>query len=354
MGVLLAILAVLLFSLIIFVHEFGHFITAKLSGVRVNEFAIGMGPKLFGFQKGETAYSIRLLPIGGYCAMEGEDEESEDEHAFGKAKVWKRIIIVAAGAFMNIVIGLVMMFFLQIQQPVFMTPQIAEFPEGSALQSAGLQVDDTFYSVDGYRIYTARDLSFALALADPNSVDIQVQRGGQVLSFDDVALKTVDSNGQQVVQLDFYVYPEERTVFSILKNTFTETVSVVRMVWASLAGLVTGRFGLNEMAGPVGTAQAITQAASAGLETGFLDAFNNILMMMTVITVNLGIVNLLPLPALDGGRLVFLIIEGIRRKPVPAKYEGWVHAAGFVALMAFMVVITFNDIVRLITGGSFG
>lgn len=354
MGVLLAILAILLFSLIVFMHELGHFATAKLSGVRVNEFAVGMGPKLFGFQKGETMYSIRLLPIGGYCAMEGEDEDSEDEHAFGKAKVWKRIIIVAAGAFMNIVIGLVMMFCLQIQQPVFLTPQIADFADGSALQAVGLQAGDTFYSVDGYRIYTARDLSFSLALADPNSVDIQVERDGQVLSFDDVALKTVESDGQQVVQLDFYVYPEQRTVLSILKNTVTETVSVVRMVWVSLVGLVTGRFGLNEMAGPVGTAQAITQAASVGLETGFLDAFNNILMMMTVITVNLGIVNLLPLPALDGGRLVFLIIEAIRRKPVPAKYEGWVHAAGFVALMAFMVLITFNDIVRLITGGSFG
>ena len=354
MGVLLAILAILLFSLIVFMHELGHFATAKLSGVRVNEFAVGMGPKLFGFQKGETMYSIRLLPIGGYCAMEGEDEDSEDEHAFGKAKVWKRIIIVAAGAFMNIVIGLVMMFCLQIQQPVFLTPQIADFADGSALQAVGLQAGDTFYSVDGYRIYTARDLSFSLALADPNSVDIQVERDGQVLSFDDVALKTVESDGQQVVQLDFYVYPEQRTVLSILKNTVTETVSVVRMVWVSLVGLVTGRFGLNEMAGPVGTAQAITQAASAGLETGFLDAFNTILMMMTVITVNLGIVNLLPLPALDGGRLVFLIIEAIRRKPVPAKYEGWVHAAGFVALMAFMVLITFNDIVRLITGGSFG
>ena len=354
MGVLLAILAILLFSLIVFMHELGHFATAKLSGVRVNEFAVGMGPKLFGFQKGETMYSIRLLPIGGYCAMEGEDEDSEDEHAFGKAKVWKRIIIVAAGAFMNIVIGLVMMFCLQIQQPVFLTPQIADFADGSALQAVGLQAGDTFYSVDGYRIYTARDLSFSLALADPNSVDIQVERDGQVLSFDDVALKTVESDGQQVVQLDFYVYPEQRTVLSILKNTVTETVSVVRMVWVSLVGLVTGRFGLNEMAGPVGTAQAITQAASVGLETGFLDAFNNILMMMTVITVNLGIVNLLPLPALDGGRLVFLIIEEIRRKPVPAKYEGWVHAAGFVALMAFMVLITFNDIVRLITGGSFG
>lgn len=162
MGVLLAILAILLFSLIVFMHELGHFATAKLSGVRVNEFAVGMGPKLFGFQKGETMYSIRLLPIGGYCAMEGEDEDSEDEHAFGKAKVWKRIIIVAAGAFMNIVIGLVMMFCLQIQQPVFLTPQIADFADGSALQAVGLQAGDTFYSVDGYRIYTARDLSFSL------------------------------------------------------------------------------------------------------------------------------------------------------------------------------------------------
>jgi regulator of sigma E protease len=191
-------------------------------------------------------------------------------------------------------------------------------------------------------------------MSDPADVDICVNRGGEILSFENVQLHTIDYNGSQVVELDFYVYPQERTLPVVLEKTVSESVSVVRMVWASLGGLITGQFGLNDMAGPVGAAQAITQAAAEGLKVSFMAAFNNILTMMIVITMNLGIVNLLPLPALDGGRLVFLLLEAIRRKPVPAKYEGWVHAAGFVFLMAFMVVITFNDIMRLITGGSFG
>jgi regulator of sigma E protease len=343
-----------MFSLIIFVHEFGHFITAKLSGVRVNEFSIGMGPKIFGFERGETMYALRIFPIGGFCAMEGEDEDSDDPHAFNNAKVWRRILIVAAGAIMNMLLGLVMMLFLVGQEEVYSTTTISVFPENSALQEAGLQVDDTFHSIDGYRIFTARDLSFALAMSDPADVDIRVNRGGEILSFENVQLHTIDYNGSQVVELDFYVYPQERTLPVVLEKTVSESVSVVRMVWASLGGLITGQFGLNDMAGPVGAAQAITQAAAEGLKVSFMAAFNNILTMMIVITMNLGIVNLLPLPALDGGRLVFLLLEAIRRKPVPAKYEGWVHAAGFVFLMAFMVVITFNDIMRLITGGSFG
>ena len=350
----MVIIAVLLFGFIIFIHEFGHFMTAKLSGIRVNEFAIGMGPTLFRFQKGETTYALRLLPIGGFCAMEGEDEDSDDEGAFNNKPVWKRILVVVMGAVMNIVLGLVLMMILLVQQPAFSSTTIAEFQEGAATQAAGLQVGDTFTKVDGYKITTDRDLSFALATANPDAVDIEVSRDGQTLTFEDVKFNTRDNDGTKVLMLDFYVNPIPKNVGTLITKSFQDTASTVRMVWYSLAGLVTGKFGLNDVAGPVGTANAIGQAASAGLESGFGDAVNNILYMMMIITVNLGIVNLLPLPALDGGRLVFLIIEGIRRKPVNPKYEGWVHAAGFALLMAFMLLITFSDVLRLFTGKGIG
>lgn len=352
--VLLVIIAVFLFGFIIFAHEFGHFITAKSAGIKVNEFAIGMGPKILSFGKGETKYTWRLFPIGGFCAMEGEDEDSDEERAFGNKSVPKRMLVVVAGAIMNMIIGFIIVLVIFCQKDVFTSTKIADFVPNSATQAAGLQINDQFYSVDGYRIYTDRDLSFALSLAKPESVDITVVRDGEKIDYNDIAFNTVESDGKQVLSLDFYVYSQKKTFFNTIQKTFSETVSLVRMVWVSLVGLISGRFGLNDIAGPVGAAQAISQAASIGLQTGFMDAVNNILLMMAIITLNLGIVNLLPLPALDGGRLLFLIVEAIRRKPINKKYEGWVNAAGFVLLIALMVLITFNDIVRLVTGSGLG
>ena len=353
-NILLGIIAVLLFGLIIFLHELGHFVTAKLSGIRVNEFAMGMGPTLFRFQRGETTYALRLFPIGGFCAMEGEDEESNDERAFGNKPVWKRIIVVGAGAFMNLVLGLLLMAIIVVQQPIYASTTISKFEDGAALQQAGVQVGDRFVSIDGYTINGDQDLNFAFGMANPESVDIVVDRNGERIAFDNVKFDTVERDGQQILTTGFYVQAIERSFGSVIQKTFTDTWSMVKMVWVSLAGLVSGRFGLNEVAGPVGVAQAITQAAAVGLEVSFLAAFNNILLIMVILTVNLGIVNLLPLPALDGGRLVFLIIEGIRRKPVNPKYEGWIHAAGFVFLIGLMILVAFNDIVRLFSGQGLG
>jgi regulator of sigma E protease len=173
--VLLIIIAVLLFGLMIFIHEFGHFFTAKLCGIRVNEFSIGMGPTLFHFQRGETKYALRLLPIGGFCAMEGENGDSDDERSFYKKSVWKRMLVVVMGAVMNIVLGLVLMMILLSQESAFNSTTVAAFAKNSAFQAAGLKEGDTFVSVDHYRIYGDRDLSFALATANPSSVDIVVQ-----------------------------------------------------------------------------------------------------------------------------------------------------------------------------------
>ena len=356
-GILLTVIGVLLFGLIIFVHEFGHFITAKLSGVRVNEFAIGMGPKLFSFTRGETKYALRLLPIGGYCAMEGEDEDSPDPKAFNNRPVWKRIIIVAAGGIMNMLFAVLLMAIVVSQQEVFVTNEISKFQENSKLEAAGVMAGDEIYAMNGYRIRSGEDLNFALSVAsmeldaDDPKIDLTVRRGGEKLEFDDIAVDTADmSNGMKYIVLGVYVAPEDVTVLSVAKHAFTDTYSAARTVFYSLKGLFTGQFGMKDMAGPVGTAQAVSQVAASGLESSFLDAVNNIVYIMLIISVNLGIMNLLPLPALDGGRLVFLLVELIFRKPVPQKYEGWVHAAGMVLLLGLMVVVTFNDILRIVRG----
>ena len=276
---LLIVIGVLLFGFVIFFHELGHFLTAKASGIRVNEFALGMGPRLWGFEKGETKYSLRLLPIGGYCAMEGEDEESDDARAFGNKPVWKRFLVVAAGGIFNIVLGFFFMMIVLGQQDVFVTTRIASFTEGSALEAAGAQVGDTIVSIDGYSIYTDRDLSFALALADPSAVSMEVERDGQKVDLGTFALNTQTlEDGTQMVSLDFYVEPEAVTFLSLMRRSVSDTFSMVRMVVETVRGILNGRFGLNDIAGPIGTAQAITQAAAAGLAESFGQAVLNMLL----------------------------------------------------------------------------
>lgn len=343
----------MLFELIILVHEGGHFVAAKLSGVQVNEFALGMGPKLFSFKKGETRYSLRLLPIGGYCSMEGEDEESDNPRAFINKPTWKRIIIVVAGACMNILLGLLMTLILVIQQPIFASTTISAFPEESVTVHS-LQIGDKLESIDGYPIWNSRDITFAIGTTQTFEPNIKVNRDGQSIDLGNVPLYTYENDGETLIARDFYVEPIEKNFLSVCSQTLGQTVSTVRMVWSSLVGMVTGRFGFNDMSGPVGVASAITTVASQGLESSFLDAFNNILTVMMILTINLGIFNLLPIPALDGGRLLFLLIELIRRKPLPQKYEGIIHGVGFALLMVFMLAITFNDILRMITGSGFG
>lgn len=346
------------------IHEFGHFVSAKLSGIRVNEFAIGMGPLLCKFQKGETQYSIRLLPIGGYCAMEGEDEDSKDPKAFGNKPTWKRIIVVAMGAIFNIILGFIIMMIILGQQSAFASTTVAQFSDGATTSTSGLMVDDEITSLNGYKVSSYNDFTFALG-TDPAvtaaieqgtsaSVNMTVNRDGQNVSLNDVQFDTVDNGENRVVQVDFKVYGIENNFVNLVKESFNSTVSTVRMVWASLIGLLTGQFGFNDMAGPIGIASAMTQSAAAGLQVSFVAALNNILYMMALITVNLGVFNLLPIPALDGGRLVFLLIELVTRKRVPAKYESWVHAAGFALLLTLMVVVSFSDIMRLITGAGIG
>ncbi len=338
----------------IFIHEFGHFFTAKLSGVRVNEFAIGMGPALFRLKKKETQYSLRLFPIGGFCAMEGEEEDSADERAFNNKPIWKRFLIVVMGAVMNILLGLCLMMILLGQQPAFNSTTISVFEKGSALEAAGLREGDVFVSVDHYRIYGDKDLSFALATADPESVDLEVRRGGKNLRFDNVRFHSRTLNGKKYVSLDFYVAPIRKNAGTLFAKSVRDTFSTVRSVWYSIIGLLTGKYGFNEMAGPIGAADAVGQAVSEGLRESFLLGLNNVLYIMMIFTVNLGVFNLMPFPALDGGKLLFFLIEAVRRKPIEARYQGAVEAAGFFILIAFMLIVSYSDILRLVTGKGLG
>lgn len=306
-----------------------------------------MGPKLLKFQKGETLYSLRLFPIGGFCSMEGEDEESDSDRAFSKAKVWKRMIIVCAGAFMNILLGLVMMFILLAPQKYFASTTIAAFAD-NATSSNQLEIGDDIKSINGYAIMTSTDLSFSLATAKSNKLDITVMRNGEKYEYVDVELPTVKKDdGSEILQLDFKVYPIENNILTLAGQSFLSTFSTVRMVWKSLFGIVTGQFGFNEVSGPIGMTSAVTQVTASGLEQSFLDGFMNLLYVMMIITVNLGVVNLLPLPALDGGRLIFLIVEAVRGKPVKPEHEAYVHGAGMFLLLLFMVVISIKDIIQL-------
>lgn len=441
----LIVIGVLLFELIIFIHEFGHFITAKKSGVKVNEFSLGMGPKLFSFGKGETKYSLRLFPIGGYCAMEGEDEDSPEPRAFNNAKIWKRMIIIIAGAVMNIILGLLLMFVIVVQQDSYSTTTVSSFPATSYSANSGLKAGDVIKEINGYGITTSMDFSYPVSTAELKTVkgdtlevykedccnylynmsaknvqekadsitdedinalnqilleasgkinsagdkktankiyqeyyveingllgveeykieeikvkdtrqrytaDILVERDGEEVMLKDVQFftYTTKDDKEPKVSLDFYVEQMDKTVGSVISQTFKQTVSTCKMVYASLGGLLTGKFGFKDLSGPVGIASAVTQVASESLQTGFLDAVNSIIYVMMIITVNLGLFNMLPFPALDGGRFVFLLVEAIRRKPVPRKAEGVVNAIGMALLILLTIVITVSDVFKLV------
>ncbi len=336
------LVSVLVFGLVILIHELGHFLTAKASGITVNEFSIGMGPRLFGFKRGGTAYSIRLFPVGGYVMMEGEDEESEKEGSFQKAPVSRRILVTVAGAVMNLILGFVILTYIVSSQSAILSRTVGEFYPNAATQRQGLQVGDTILAVNGRRCFIANDISYEFARTQNATADLTVLRDGQEIQLDGIVFDTAEQDGVQYMVLDFKVYPIEKTVGSVLAEAARWTASFARMVALSLADLVTGRIPVNNLSGPVGIVQAIGQASSMGLES--------VLLLLALITINLGVFNLLPVPALDGGRLVFLLIEAVRRRPVPQKYEIAVNAAGFVLLIGLMLFATFNDITRLIPG----
>lgn len=340
------LVAVIFFGLLISIHELGHFSFAKLFKVKVNEFALGMGPAIFKKKKGETTYSLRLLPIGGYVSMEGEDEESEDENAFNRKKVWQKFIIVAAGAMMNIILGIIIVAVILSMGDLIGTNKVVKFYENATSQQTGLAVGDEILEIDGHRLFSDMDITFLMGRSDDGVFDMTVRRNGEKVELKDVTFKTEKEGKYTHIEYDFVILGEEPNVLNVASTAIRQSVSIARVVWLSFFDLLSGQYGLTDLSGPVGTVNVIADVASDAAESK--EGLMNTLTIMAFISINIGIFNLLPLPALDGGRLFFLIIEGIRRKPINPKYEGYVHGAGLVLLLLLMLVVTFNDILTLI------
>lgn len=332
----------LVFILLIIIHEFGHFIAAKLLGVRVNEFAVGFGPKLFSKKIGETIYAVNLIPLGGYCAMEGEDEESGDARAFCNKAAWRRFLIVVMGAVFNLIAGLILVAVILAPEKRFTTTTVAEFRENAVSAQSGLQVDDKILEVDGRRIFTTYDLSYSFTNVKDGEIDMTVLRNGKKVELDDVRFASETEKDISYLTVDFYVYGEEKTVLNYISHTVKTATSYCAVIWRSLIDLISGKYGISAVSGPVGVTAVIGSAAKQSLMS--------LLPIMALITINLGIFNLLPIPALDGGRLIFILFEMIFRKKVPSKYEALVHAVGFALLIGFMLLVTAKDIWSLITG----
>lgn len=416
------IAALIVFGIIILIHEFGHFIVAKCCKVRVNEFAIGMGPRLLKWGKGETTYSLRIIPMGGFCAMEGEDEgaptpsalggnadrenaesvplppveeqraepaenaailpetpaedsaaETETEigtaaepaadtsRSFAHKKVWQRILIVVAGAFMNLVLG----FLLLLGYNLFCTSGEYVLAFLSCTQTihsidssfeTELQPGDTILRMDGERLYSYMDFVTFLQTDEDGKFDIEVRRPTEDGKSETLTLKDVDfhltvdeKTGLRYLNYKMNFTTYHPTAASIVPQTLRQEYSLVVYTFRSLKYMLQGKYGLNDLSGPIGTIDVIGDAVqNAVQEKDHAIGIGYLLFLVALLTVNIGVVNLLPLPALDGGRLVFLIWEGITRRPVPAKYEGIVHLVGMVLLILLMIVVAFSDVWKLV------
>ncbi len=346
------LVAIFFFGLLIFFHELGHFIFARIFGVKVNEFAMGMGPAIFKFKKKDTTYALRVFPIGGYCAMEGEDSESEDEGAFCNKKAWQRFIIVAAGGVVNIIMGIIIvMIMLGTSNDLIGTPKIHSFTEDAVSNTQGLQKDDELYKINGRKVYSDYDVSYFMSTDDDGVFDLVVKRNGEKVNLNGIKFKTEETeiNGEKrlIIVYDFIIVGVEPSFKTVIPNGIKTSISYARLVYVSLFDLITGKYHVSDLSGPIGTVNYIADAASESVKD---TDFTFLYVLLALIAINIGLFNLLPLPALDGGRLLFILIEMIARKPVPRKFEGWVHAVGMVLLLALMAFVSFSDIWKLIKG----
>ncbi len=348
--ILYILLAILLFGVLIAIHEFGHFFTAKLLGVKVNEFSIGMGPLLLSRQKGETLYSLRALPIGGYCAMEGEDEDTGDPRAFARQPGWKKIIILCAGSFMNFVLGLVITVVLFLGIGQVRAPVVTEFaPEFQCEGADGLMAGDRLLKIDGHGVWEYSDVQTYLSRNDGNGVELTVERDGKKLDLGLVPMYRMDYTYEGQTNHGFgliFGAVDDLSVPQRIGQGAVESVNFVRLVWMSLGDLVTGRVSVDQLSGVIGVVDIVSEAG-AGSST-VAEGIMNVFYFMALIAVNLAVMNMLPIPALDGGRVFFVLLNGllwlICRKRIPEKYEGYVHAAAFVLLMGLMALVAFHDV----------
>ena len=344
--------ALLLFSLLILIHELGHFLAAKAFGVQVNEFSLFMGPAIFSKQIGETQYSLRLIPFGGYCAMEGEDEESDNPRAFTRAAWWKRLIILAAGVTMNALLGLLMAVAFVLPQEYQSIPQIESFETWSTVNGEnGLRPGDKILEVDGYRVNISEDFTFLTMVNPSQTHDLLIERNGERIKLDDFLMEkhTVTyEDGTQDAKYGFTFASEKMSFGEKLEYGWYLTVYNVRSVPLSFKMLFNGSAGMKDLSGPVGIVKVVSDVTQ---DSEGLLLFLMLMSLGSLISINLAIMNILPIPALDGGRIVGLLIttaiEKITGKKVDPKYEGYIHAAGLILLLGFLVIVTFSDIKKL-------
>ncbi len=346
--------ALLVFGLLIAVHELGHFLAAKACGVRVNEFSVGMGPVVWKKQRGDTQYSLRAFPVGGFCAMEGDEEDSDDPTALNRQSFWKKVLIFVAGAAMNFLTGLLIIFFLYAGAQAFYTPVITGFAEGCPLERAGgLQTGDRILSIDGERVYVYSDLGLLLSLGGDDTYDLVVERGGERVRLNDFTMERRTYTGADGTEYTGYGLSfgiEEADWGVRLRYTWNNAVDFVRIVRLSLQMLISGQAGLKDLSGPVGI---VSVMAKAGQQSDSVRAaVQSIAYIAALIAVNLAVLNLLPLPALDGGRIFFLLVNAaamlLVHRQIPAKYENYVHFIGMILLLALMLVLIFSDVWKLI------
>ena len=348
------ILAIIIFGVLIAVHELGHFMAAKACGVRVNEFSIGMGPAIWKKQRGETLYALRVLPLGGYCAMEGEDGGSDDPRAFQNKSRIKRFIILAAGAAMNFILGLLMVVCIFATLGGFAAPVITGFMDGCPYEGT-FQVGDRFYKVNGERTYFASDVSTYFARnGGSDLMDIVIVRDGEKIVINDYKMELIpyEEDGETRMLYGFTMQYAESGPWAVLKYSWYQALDFVRLVRLGFVDLFTGGAAVSDMAGVVGIVDMMQDVGSAAPTVSI--GVQNVLYIGALIAVNLAVMNLLPIPGLDGGRILFLaltwLIELVSRRSLDPKYEGYVNAAGLLLLMGLMVLIMYNDIVRIISG----
>jgi len=353
--ILFILVALLVFGVLIAVHELGHFLAAKFCGVQVNEFSIGMGPAVWKKDTAETQYSLRLLPIGGYCAMEGESEESDSPRALMKQGFWKKLLIFVAGSAMNFLAGVLIISILYAGAAGFYMDEVAGFAEGFPHEGEnGLMVGDRFYSIDGYRTYMAGDASLYLTYNDGQGMDLVVLRNGEKVVLKDFPMyraEYVGNDGQTYRGFGIYIgrSMEEATFGVRLKYVWYTALDFVQMVRFSLAQMITGDAGMDDIGGPVAIVGTITQAGTQA-ETPRAAA-DNILFIAALIAINLSVMNLLPIPALDGGHILFLVLDTVAyrlfKKKIPEKLEMAVTSVFLVLLLVFMAVVAVNDVRKL-------
>lgn len=354
------VIAILVFCVIIMLHEFGHFIAAKACGIYVKEFALGMGPALLRKKGKETEYVLRALPIGGFCSFEGEDggaseeEKQQNPRAFNAQPVWQRMIVILAGPLMNLILGFIVVVIMMCSMEYLPSTTIHSF-EDQSVSSEYLMPHDEILSIDGLPIFTDTDISYKLLNSDRKNdkgnliYDFKVRRDGEVITLRDVEFMTTErEDGSTGVYFDFIIAGREKTFTNVMSQSWRESCSTARIIVMTLVDLVRGKYGLNDLSGPIGVGSVISDAVTDAVKTF---SPTQLLYIIALITINVGVFNLLPIPALDGARFIFLLIELIRRKPVKPEVEGTIHAVGMILMMLLMIVVTFGDIRKLFTGG---